>query len=466
MNKPIIIIFGIIAIFVVDTIKVHNIHAQNWQIQTVDTSPGAGHYTSIILDSLDQPHISYQIESSPSILRLYYARWTGTTWEIDSVDTEDRAGYYTSIELDNSGNPIISYTTEPPAGHELRVALKTGPTWAIETVDTASVKVRYSSLELDDLGDLHISYGGLGFLKYAQWTGSSWQINTLNTDGIYSTSIALDNLGNPHISYEVFSGTENLMHAQLSGSTWTSEEVDTTGKVGYHTSIAIDSPGNPHISYSHFNGSVKYAFWTGMAWAILTVDNIGGSGNTYTSLVLDESGYPHISYGYSASTGGLAGVLKYARWTGSVWDIETVDSLNNVGSSVSLALDSFGNPHISYHQGLDPQWVGTLKYATKILTGVEEEMENPKIPREELLQNHPNPFHQSTKIQYSLPKSGAITLTIYDITGRLVDTLVDEKKEPGVYQIQWEGKDLASGIYFYRLQAGDLKSTKKMVLLR
>jgi hypothetical protein len=108
------------------------------------------------------------------------------------------------------------------------------------------------------------------------------------------------------------------------------------------------------------------------------------------------------------------------------------------------------------------------------LPGVEEgnneklEISNAKF---KLLQNNPNPFHHSTLIRYSLSASGRTSLKIYDITGRIVETLVDESKEPGVYQVEWEGKDQASGIYFYRLQArigqvGDFTSTRKLILLK
>jgi flagellar hook assembly protein FlgD len=59
-----------------------------------------------------------------------------------------------------------------------------------------------------------------------------------------------------------------------------------------------------------------------------------------------------------------------------------------------------------------------------------------------------------------------VELVIYDITGRLVEIIVDEKKEAGVYQVEWDGKDQPSGIYFYRLQSGDFTTTKKLILLK
>ncbi|TET83526.1 T9SS type A sorting domain-containing protein, partial [candidate division TA06 bacterium] len=86
----------------------------------------------------------------------------------------------------------------------------------------------------------------------------------------------------------------------------------------------------------------------------------------------------------------------------------------------------------------------------------------------------PNPFHENTAIRYQLSGAGKtipVCLNIYDLTGRVIRTLVDERQDPGEYTVQWRGKDrdgrqVAGGVYFYRLTAGDLVSTKKMVLMR
>jgi hypothetical protein len=93
-----------------------------------------------------------------------------------------------------------------------------------------------------------------------------------------------------------------------------------------------------------------------------------------------------------------------------------------------------------------------------------------------LCQNYPNPFNSATSIQYKVPVAGSegyahVSLRIYNIRGQLVRLLVDEDKEPGAYRIIWDGKDnhgqqVASGIYLYRITAGDFKQTRKMVVLK
>lgn len=88
-----------------------------------------------------------------------------------------------------------------------------------------------------------------------------------------------------------------------------------------------------------------------------------------------------------------------------------------------------------------------------------------------LYQNHPNPFNPSTKISYSLPTECNVILEIFDISGKLVKTLINGKESAGIQSIEWDGcdavnKQVTSGIYFYRLTAGKEKIAKKMVLLR
>ncbi len=81
-------------------------------------------------------------------------------------------------------------------------------------------------------------------------------------------------------------------------------------------------------------------------------------------------------------------------------------------------------------------------------------------------QNYPNPFNPTTQIRYSIPKTALVSIKVYDILGKEVATLVNEAKSPGDYKVEFNGNSLASGIYFYRLQAGDFVQTKKMILLR
>jgi hypothetical protein len=84
----------------------------------------------------------------------------------------------------------------------------------------------------------------------------------------------------------------------------------------------------------------------------------------------------------------------------------------------------------------------------------------------ELKQNFPNPFNPTTNIQYSLPKASTVRLKVYDILGRLVQTLVNSEQNPGNYSVTFNAENFSSGVYFYQLQAGGFTETKKLMLLK
>jgi hypothetical protein len=114
----------------------------------------------------------------------------------------------------------------------------------------------------------------------------------------------------------------------------------------------------------------------------------------------------------------------------------------------------------------------TISYNDLVTTSVDD---NELSPSEFILeQNYPNPFNPSTSINYSIPVSSFVTLKIYNVLGKEITTLVNEERPAGSYELNFSAKDLTSGIYFYKLQAGDPESssgqgfaeTKKMILLK
>ncbi|HEX9970865.1 MAG TPA: T9SS type A sorting domain-containing protein, partial [bacterium] len=89
----------------------------------------------------------------------------------------------------------------------------------------------------------------------------------------------------------------------------------------------------------------------------------------------------------------------------------------------------------------------------------------------QLMQNYPNPFNPETNINFALPKDGHITLSVYDITGRLVKTLMNEYKTAGYYTIKWtckneQDKMVPSGLYLYQIMSGKYHSVKKMIMVK
>jgi hypothetical protein len=88
----------------------------------------------------------------------------------------------------------------------------------------------------------------------------------------------------------------------------------------------------------------------------------------------------------------------------------------------------------------------------------------------DLFQNYPNPFNPNTIISYRLPVSSKVTIMVYDILGRDIATLVNEEKQPGVYEVEFDASSaaggLSGGIYFYRLHTENYSVTKKMIYLK
>jgi len=131
------------------------------------------------------------------------------------------------------------------------------------------------------------------------------------------------------------------------------------------------------------------------------------------------------------------------------------DDLNSLVNTITRARTKFG------------------EIITSISSG-----ENEILPiKFSLAQNYPNPFNPTTKIKYSIPSTGTsslstsggmklVQLKVYDILGNEVATLVNEEKPAGEYEVEFNASKLPSGIYFYRLKAGNFIQTKKMILIK
>jgi len=81
-------------------------------------------------------------------------------------------------------------------------------------------------------------------------------------------------------------------------------------------------------------------------------------------------------------------------------------------------------------------------------------------------QNYPNPFNPRTGVGFQVPGVSDVRLSVYDLLGREVAVLVNERKAPGSYEVTFEARNLASGVYYYRFEAGPFVETKKLILLR
>jgi len=164
-----------------------------------------------------------------------------------------------------------------------------------------------------------------------------------------------------------------------------------------------------------------------------------------------------------------------------VWQLREISgqSGGGVGGSQNSFNAEFGLGDASVIDSLIIEWPsGTIENFTNVnvnqfitatenggITGINEKSYN--FPNQfELSQNYPNPFNPVTSIRYSLPEASEVSLSIYNLKGELAAVLVKRYLPAGNHTVTWDGSNFASGIYFYRLQAGDFVQTRKMVLLK
>jgi len=108
---------------------------------------------------------------------------------------------------------------------------------------------------------------------------------------------------------------------------------------------------------------------------------------------------------------------------------------------------------------------GSQFVKNNIVTSIDR-LENSSLPAKySMSPNYPNPFNPSTTIRYDLPKAANVTLRIFNTLGQEIAVLVNEEKEAGYYRVRWDAA-LPSGVYFYRIQAGEYIETKRMILLK
>ncbi len=144
---------------------------------------------------------------------------------------------------------------------------------------------------------------------------------------------------------------------------------------------------------------------------------------------------------------------------------------NSPAASGAITLTDNWFDNVDYYGAFDPnapQWIrGWTALAREGLLGVEEQIVNNGIPHKfTIRQNYPNPFNPSTRIEYSLPRAAQVQLTVFNVQGRKVATLVNDYRAAGNYAVTWNAENLSGGVYFYRFQAGNSVETRKMILLK
>ncbi|QSZ67798.1 PKD domain-containing protein [Methanofollis aquaemaris] len=354
----------------------------NWTFDDVSTGERwTGSPCSLAVDRQGRPHLSFQkASSSPTLVEVMYAVLNRTTWETRSLangtdlrdsisvalDGEGLAGVSHTVYYDGSEEGLYYYDIDGVLGrpdteyHVYRFSTRES---ACAVDGTGSPCIAYTTELPDNMGTAVI---------YARHDGASWNSVAVETkertdaDGI---SLAFDPAGRPHLSYYRQSGdTKELVHAWLpQGSS--SFENRTLEKVEvFDTSLAIDRNGNPHIAYTvnspeganaaAINPMLKYTHFDGTDWKITFLGTVDYD---TVSLALDSAGNPHICY--VAPEG-----LVHLWYEGPHWSQTTLEASapDTFITAAALALDRSDIAHTCYGTVDTNTTAGTLWYAVNL----------------------------------------------------------------------------------------------------
>ena len=273
----------------------------------------------------------------------------------------------------------------------------------------------------------------------ATWNRTFTQPNQSGSEAGWNNSVAIYGSSNVWFgtsSYRVFRSTNG-------GTSWSSSPVP------FQNSVSVTFSNNLYGLAGSDSGMTARTTDGGVTWNAVSV---GGAGSVFgLSAVGDDFFAAEGSTVYRSTDLGSSWASSF---TGS---IGALNHLNFVGSGASLL-------------GYAVSGSGTIAAFAGTATGAVEK--NNPIPSSFVLaQNYPNPFNPQTRIEFALPKAAHVSLTIFNSVGEEVATLVDNVMSAGTHDVDWNGKNrfsasVASGVYFYRVVAGEFVQTKKMLLVK
>ena len=215
------------------------------------------------------------------------------------------------------------------------------------------------------------------------------------------------------------------------------------------------------IYYYSSNGGTNAASWT----------------NGYVEhSIYKSAGYPNVTWvkgsltdfktAFTLDSGGITRAY-YAGWNGSFWYSPSRMPVGNLQADTT-----FNSPVAGYRIGGGDNCLTIWNnfypiYASHNCLTTVGTSGNNNIPETyNLHQNYPNPFNPSTSIKFDIPGQSFVKITVYDITGKEIESLVNDVKEPGTYEVLWDGSKHASGVYMYKIDAGQFSDVRKMVLIK
>jgi hypothetical protein len=233
------------------------------------------------------------------------------------------------------------------------------------------------------------------------------------------------------------------------------------GSEGYFTGISFYVNHTDTLTMNGFNVKMLNTVDTSLS-------SFGGGlevvySGTYQ---IQTSGWQDISFTQAFNWNGSDNVIieicyNNNRWTWYSTVRSTVKSNKTYGTCNDL---SSGDGCVDLISGTVQARRPNICFYLTPITGINT---NSTIPFQYLLsQNYPNPFNPETRISYSIPKAGMVSLNVYDMLGRQVASLVNEHKTVGKYLVEFNASNLSSGVYYYKLISGEFSDIKKMIVIK
>jgi hypothetical protein len=311
------------------------------------------------------------------------------------------------------------------------------------------------------VGGRFATAGGESANRIAAWDGTFWWNLGAGLDGDVWSLAVYNNMLIAGGDFTKAGGVSANHIAAWDGFSWSP-----LGPGRVITPFALTVYDDRLISDGGFSAD-NIAAWDGFSWSSLGPDT---RSQIFALGVYDNK---LIAGGEFTSQGGVI-ANSIACWDGSSWSA-LGSGLNGINPGARAAAFAV------YHSKLVVGGVFTLAGAkispslaiwSKLTSTSVDDETGGKLPHNYALsQNYPNPFNPSTTIEYSVPKRSLVTIEICNLLGQKVRTLVNETKSAGTYKSVWDGTDdmgkqLSTGVYFYRLRAGDAIESKKMLLLK
>ena len=452
---------------------------------------------------------------------IYQFKWNGSGW--DKTDIGAGTDIMRGVCVGDGNNDGEFEVYGACRDHHMYQFKWNGSTW--DMTDVGSIGFNMFSAAVGDGnndGELEV-YGtnDNGHMYQFKWNGSTWDMTDMGNSGANDMQRVAVGDGNNDGEFEVY-GTNQDHHMyqfKWNGSTWDMTDVGSGGNVMVGVYVGDgNNDGALEVYGANYDNHMYQFKWDGTTWDTTDVGSGGnymygaavGDGNSDGILEVYSANYDNHIYQFestpcfdialSDSSYDFGDVLvgDSLDWIFRIYSIGAdtlkVDSIiNNLSVyqtvspsfSQSIAPDDSMDVTVRFKPDLVNIYEDTLSIFSNdpgdtivyvylsgngIQTGIQEDFT--KIPGAFFIsQNYPNPFIDATGIKFGLSKDADVKITVYNLIGQEVMILVNERKKGGYYQITWDGKDrlgnkLATGVYFYRLEAGDYKSTKKFVILR